>query len=56
LFFAKLESVGEPQLGEGIAAIEQLSVAEFEARLLAGEITDSFTVAAYAHAKLRGLI
>jgi ADP-ribose pyrophosphatase len=56
LFFAELESVGAPQIGEGIAAIEQLSVPEFEARLLAGEITDSFTVAAFTHARLRGLL
>jgi ADP-ribose pyrophosphatase len=56
LFFAELKSVGAPQTDEGIAAIEQFSVPEFEARLIAGEITDSFTVAAYAHAKLRGLI
>jgi ADP-ribose pyrophosphatase len=56
LFFAKLESVGEPQLGEGIAAIEQYTVPEFEDLLLQGKIVDSFTVAAYTHAKLRGLL
>jgi ADP-ribose pyrophosphatase len=56
LFFAEIESVGSPQIEEGITAIEQLTPKEFEARLLAGEIRDSFTVAAYTHAKLRGLI
>lgn len=56
LFFAELEAIGEPQLGEGIAAIEQFTAQEFEARLLGGEIVDSFTVAAYTHARLRGLI
>jgi hypothetical protein len=44
-----------PQTEEGIAAIERPGVREFEERLLAGEITDSFTVAACIHARLRGL-
>ena len=56
LFFAELDAIGEPQLGEGIVAIEQFSVREFEALLLGGEIVDSFTVAAYTHARLRGLV
>ncbi len=56
LFFAELEAVGAPQIGEGIASIEQFTVAEFEELMQRGEILDSFTVAAYAHAKLRRLI
>jgi len=56
LYIAELDAVGEPQLGEGIAAVETFAVAEFEERLLRGEILDSFTVAAYTHARLRGLI
>lgn len=56
LFLAELESVGAPQLGEGIGSVEQFSVAEFEALLVRGDILDSFTVAAYAHAKLHRLI
>jgi ADP-ribose pyrophosphatase len=56
LFYAELDGIGEPQLGEAIAAIELFTPAEFEQRLLAGEILDSFTVAAYTHAKLRGLL
>lgn len=56
LYFAELESVGAPQIGEGIAAIEQVSVAEFEELVRGGEILDSFTLAAYTHARLRGLI
>jgi ADP-ribose pyrophosphatase len=56
LFLAELEAIGEPQVGEGIGAIEEYSVAEFEDLLLRGDILDSFTVAAYAHAKLRQLI
>jgi len=56
LFIAELDEIGEPQLGEGIAAIEQFTVREFEQLLLGGEILDSFTVAAYTHARLRGLV
>lgn len=56
LFLAELESVGKPQIHEGITAIEQLSPQEFEAELLDGAIRDSFTVAAYAFAKLRGML
>jgi len=56
LFLAELESVGQPQLGEGIGSIEEFSIPEFENLLLRGEILDSFTVAAYTHAKLRRLI
>jgi len=56
LFFARLSKVGAPQLYEGIVAVEQYSVAEFEKLLTDGELTDAFTVAAYAHAKVRGLV
>jgi ADP-ribose pyrophosphatase len=56
LFFAELDTVGEPQLGEGIAAVEEFGVPEFEERMVRGEILDAFTVAAYTHAKLRRLI
>ena len=56
LYFAEVESVGEPQLGEGIASIDLVSPAEFERLLLDGEILDSFTVAAFTHARLRGLV
>jgi len=56
LFFAELASVGTPQIGEGIESIERYSVAEFEELLRLGDIVEAFTVAAYAHAKLLGLI
>jgi ADP-ribose pyrophosphatase len=56
LFFAELESVGAPQIGEGIASIEQFTVAEFENLMRRGDILDSITVSAYAHARLRRLI
>ena len=56
LFFGKLTRIGQPQLHEGIVGIEQVTVAEFERMLLAGEIVDSFTIAAFTHARLRGLV
>jgi ADP-ribose pyrophosphatase len=56
LFLAELEAIGAPQISEGIAAVETYSVAEFEDLLARGEILDAFTIAAYTHARLRGLI
>lgn len=56
LFFAELDSVGMPQIGEGVASIEQFTVAEFEELLRQGQILDAFTVAAYTQARLRRLI
>ena len=56
LYFAELESVGTPQVGEGIVAIERVAVREFEKLVLGGEIVDSFTLGAFTHARLRGLL
>ena len=56
LHFAELSSIGEPQLDEGIVAIDQVTVPEFEDLVTSGEITDSFTIAAFLHARLRGLV
>lgn len=56
MYLAHLDRIGEPQLHEGIVALDQFAVPEFERRLLAGDIVDSFTLAAYAYARLRGLI
>lgn len=56
LYFARLASIGRPQLHEAIVAIEQVTVPAFEAKLAAGEIVDSFTIAAFLHARLRGLV
>lgn len=56
LFFARLASVGQPQLHEAIVGIERIAAAEFERLLLEGKIVDSFTVAAFAQARLRKLL
>lgn len=56
LFWARLSRIGRPQQEEAIASIDLLTAPEFEARLLGGEILDSFTIAAFTHARLRGLV
>ena len=56
LYLADVSSIGDPQLHEAIMEVVVLTVAEFEQKLLAGEILDSFTVAAFTQARLRGLL
>src|SRR5229473_143462 len=56
LVYAELESIGTPELGEGIAEILLVSPAEFERMIAESAITDAFTVAAAYHARLRGLL
>lgn len=56
LFFARLESLGKPAVAEAIAELVSLEFSELDCLVLDGSITDSFTIAAYARARLRGLI
>jgi ADP-ribose pyrophosphatase len=56
LYFAKLASVGEPNVGEGIQAFAWLPVEEFEKWIAEGKINDGFTIVAYTRAKLRKLL
>jgi ADP-ribose pyrophosphatase len=56
LFFARMESVGEPASQEGIQRVEWVNVSRLEEMIAGGEITDGFTIAAYTRCKLRGLI
>ncbi|NWG06127.1 MAG: NUDIX hydrolase [Chloroflexi bacterium] len=56
LFLARMASVGEMQVEEGIENPMWVSVPELEKMIADGEITDGFTVAAYTRAKLNGLI
>jgi len=56
LFFAEVADYGAPQIGEGITAIEPVTVETFEDLVRRGEIVDSFTVAAFLHARLRSLV
>ncbi len=56
LFHAELTEIGRPQLSEGIGDIVRVTPAEFETLLLNGGMEDGHAVAAYAKAKLRGLL
>lgn len=56
LFFAQLQSADKPEKSEGIKEIIEVNLVKFEALIKEGAITDSFTIAAYTRAKLRGLI
>ncbi|MCI0564616.1 MAG: NUDIX domain-containing protein, partial [Nitrososphaera sp.] len=54
LFLARLLSIGQPGQNEGIQSFRWVSVLELEGMIASGEITDGFTIAAYARAKLNG--
>jgi ADP-ribose pyrophosphatase len=56
LFYAKLSSIGTPEINEGIESFVWLSVKELEEWIADEKITDGFTIAAYTKAKLKGLI
>lgn len=56
MFYVEVESYGQPERQEGIDEIRLVSVGEFERLLRENEITCGFTLAAYARAKLRGLL
>lgn len=53
---ARIEGFGAPALGEGIVDAKLFSVAEVENMIRRSDITDSFTLAAFLHARLRGMI
>jgi len=55
LLLARIDTVGRPALGEGIVEIRSFTAAAIDAMMAADEIRDGFTVAALAHARLRGL-
>jgi ADP-ribose pyrophosphatase len=56
LFYAEVESYGNAEAQEAIIEILPTSLPEFERMLRENEITDGFTLAAYARAKLKGLL
>ena len=56
LFLARMASVGEMEVEEGIENPIWVSVSELEKMIADEEITDGFTIAAYTRAKLKGLI
>lgn len=56
LYAAELRSYGEPARGEGVTGVRLVEVAEFEAMVRRSEITDAFTLGAFLHARLGGLV
>ncbi len=56
LFYAKLSSIGKPNLNEGIDSYLWVTVDEIEQWITNGKITDGFTIAAYTKSKLMHLI
>lgn len=56
LFFAELSSLGQGQLSEAIRRICLVSIAELEAQIRSGEVTDAFSLGAFTRARLRGFI
>ena len=56
LFWARVSRVGQPSVNEGIEKIKWVKVPELEAMIREKVITDGFTLAAYARAKLMGLL
>ena len=56
LFYAEVESYGQPETTEGIATLRVVRMSEFEHMIRTGEIMEGYTLAAYARAKAFGLI
>lgn len=56
LFLADLQSLGLPEHNEGIDLVQTVSPEQFDDMTRAEEITDSFTIAAVAMARLHGLL
>ena len=56
LFYAKLASIGEANINEGIKSFVWLTAQALEEWIAAEKITDGFTIVAYTKAKLKGLI
>jgi ADP-ribose diphosphatase len=56
LVYAEFAALGTPALGEGVSDIVSVAPAKLEQLIRDSEITDSFTVAAAYHARLRGLL
>lgn len=56
LFCAEVESYSAPEAIEGITEILPVPVGRFEEMIASGELEDGYLLAAYARAKVRGVI
>ena len=56
LFYAEVSGYQRPDENEGISEIRPVSVAQFEEMIRADQITDGYTLAAYARAKAKGIM
>lgn len=56
LFYAELESIGAHDAGEGIETVLHVPLDAFDRMVADAEITDGFTLAAYARARATGLL
>ncbi len=56
IYLAYLENLGEPNYSEGIDKTILVNIIEFEDMIAQGQITDGFTISAYAKAKIMGKI
>ncbi len=56
LFYAKIESYGEPEAQEGITELLPTPVSELERMICEREVSNVFLLVAYTRAKLQGLL
>lgn len=55
-FLAELDSVGDPQLAEGILEVVRVAPARFAEMVETGEMLDAHAINAFCRARLRGLL
>jgi len=56
LYFAKIERFERPNRGEGIVEVQAIPVERLEKMIADSAITDSYTICAFANARLKGLL
>lgn len=56
LFLARIQQTGQPQTAEGISGLEFIEIPDLARKIADGQITDAFTITAWARATLRGLL
>lgn len=56
MFYAEIGSYGRPEVAEGISDLRVVSQGEFQRMICAAEITEGYTLAAYARAKALELL